>query len=160
MVFEWFECKVKYDKTAEEGALKKVTEPYLVSAVNFTEAEKRITEEMTPYISGEFQVSDIKRAKFAELFRDEQDSADKWYKCKLSFITLDEKSGKEKRSSQILLVQAATVHGAIKRVDEEMGKTMIDYVITAVDETPLMDVFFYEETAPEGMALINKREKV
>ena len=41
-MYEWFECKIKYEKTLESGLLKKVTEPYLVDAINFTEAEKRI----------------------------------------------------------------------------------------------------------------------
>ena len=87
----WFECRVKYDKMLENGMQKKVTEPYLVDALSFTEAEARIIEEVSPFISGEFSVSAVKRANFSELFFDE--TGDRWYKCKLNFITLDEKSG-------------------------------------------------------------------
>ena len=57
---EWFECKVRYDKTMETGLLKKTTETYIVEALSFTEAERRFIEEMTPFISGEFTVTDIK----------------------------------------------------------------------------------------------------
>ena len=107
---EWFECKVKYERTMQDGALKKVCEPYLVEALNFTEAERRIIEEVSPYISGEFEVTNITRARFAEIFDTLEDSADKWYKAKLVFITLDEKSGKEKKTSHNMMVQAASFH--------------------------------------------------
>ena len=68
MMHTWFECKIRYEKVMENGMNKKVTEPYLVDALSFTEAEARIIEEITPYISGEFTVSDIKRANYSELF--------------------------------------------------------------------------------------------
>ena len=103
----WFECKIRYEKVMENGMQKKVTEPYLVDALSFTEAEARIIEEMTPFISGEFTVSDIKRANYSELFPSDEESADRWFKCKLIFITLDEKSGAEKKTSTQVLVQAA-----------------------------------------------------
>ena len=93
----------------ENGMNKKVTEPYLVDALSFTEAEARIIEEMTPYISGEFTVSDIKRARYSELFFAEDAEADRWFKCKLTFITLDEKSGSEKKTSTNVLVQASAL---------------------------------------------------
>ena len=89
----WFECKIRYEKTMENGMNKKVTEPYLVDALSFTEAEARIIEEMTPFISGEFTVSDIKRANYSELFPSEEEAADRWFKCKLVFII----TGREKR---------------------------------------------------------------
>ena len=106
----WFECKIRYEKTMENGMQKKVTEPYLVDALSFTEAEARIIEEMTPFITGEFTVSDIKRANYSELFPSDEESADRWFKCKLIFITLDEKSGAEKKTSTQVLVQAAEGH--------------------------------------------------
>ncbi len=97
----WFECKIRYEKVMENGMNKKVTEPYLVDALSFTEAEARIIEEMTPFITGEFTVSDIKRANYSELFASDEESADRWFKCKLIFITLDEKSGAEKPASTV-----------------------------------------------------------
>ncbi len=139
----WFECKIRYEKTMDNGMNKKVTEPYLVDALSFTEAEARIIEEMTPFISGEFTVSDIKRSNYSELFPSEEDTADRWFKCKLFFITLDEKSGAEKKTSTQVLVQAADLRDAVKKLDEGMKGTMADYVIASVAETAIMDVYPY-----------------
>ena len=97
---EWFQCTVKYEKTMENGQQKKVTEPYLVDAISFTEAERRIIEEISPFMAGTFEVSDIKRAHFAEIFESTDDSADRFFKAKLLFVTLDEKSGKERKTTQ------------------------------------------------------------
>ncbi|CCY16374.1 uncharacterized protein BN773_00461 [Prevotella sp. CAG:755] len=154
MMNEWFECKIKYEKTMDNGQVKKVTEPYLVDAINFTEAEKRIIEEMTPFMTGEFQVADIKRARYAELFETPGDEADRWFKCKLTFVTLDEKSGAEKKTSQNVLVQASDLRGAIKRLDEGMKGSMMDYVISSVAETPIMDVYHYQQAVPEHLKKI------
>ena len=142
---EWFECKIKYEKTMENGLVKKVTEPYLVEAINFTEAERRIIEEIQPFMTGDFIVSDIKRAHFAELFETPEESADKWYKSKLVFITLDEKSGAENKSSHNVLIQAGTLRGAIDRLEEGMKGSMMDYVIANIAETPIMDVYHYAQ---------------
>ncbi|MBP1541885.1 MAG: DUF4494 domain-containing protein [Prevotella sp.] len=139
----WFECKIAYEKTMEDGLQKKVTENYVVDALSFTEAEKRIMEEMSSYISGEFNVKDIKIAPYGEVFFSDEELADRWYKCKLQYITIDEKSEKEKRSNVNFLVQAGTLKGAVNNVESVMGGTMIDYVIASVAETTLMDVFEY-----------------
>ena len=140
---EWFECKVKYERTMDDGKVKKVNEPYLVDALSFTEAEERIIEERKHYMSGEFQVSDIKRARYAELFETDDESADRWFKVKLTFITLDEKTGAEKKTSNNVLVQAADLRDAVKRLDEGMKSSMMDYVISSVAESPLLDVYHY-----------------
>ena len=143
MMNEWFECKVKYERTMDDGKVKKVNEPYLVDALSFTEAEERIIEERKHYMSGEFQVSDIKRARYAELFETDDESADRWFKVKLTFNTLDEKTGAEKKTSQNVLVQAADLRDAVKRLDEGMKSSMMDYVISSVAESPLLDVYHY-----------------
>ena len=137
----WFECKIRYEKTMENGMVKKVNEPYLVDALSFTEAEARIIEEISPFVTGEFTVSDIKRANYSELFPSEEEAADKWFKCKLIFIMLDEKSGAEKKTSTQVLVQAADLRDAVKKLDEGMKGTMADYQIGMVSETPIMDVY-------------------
>ena len=139
----WFECKIAYDKTMEDGLQKKVKENYVVDALSFTEAEKRIMEEMSSYISGPFDVVDIKKASYGEIFFSDEEMADRWYKCKLQFITIDEKTEKEKRSNVYYLVQAGTLKGAVNNIESVMGTTMIDYVIASVNETALMDVFEY-----------------
>ena len=147
MMHTWFEGKIRYEKIADNGMNKKVTEPYLVDALSFTEAEARLIEEMTPFISGEFTVSDIKRANYSEVFPSDAEEADKWYKCKLMFITLDEKSGAEKKNATHILVQAADFREAVKRVDECMKGTLADYEIASVQETAIMDVYSYEAEA-------------
>ncbi len=141
----WFECKVKYDKMLENGMQKKVNEPYLVDALSFTEAEARITEEVSPFISGEFSVSAVKRANYSELFFDE--TGDRWYKCKINFITLDEKSGMEKRTASYMLVQAVDFATALENLNKLMKGTMADWVIVSITETLLMDVYPFN---PEG----------
>ena len=137
----WFECKVSFEKIMENGAQKKVTEPYLVDALSFTEAEARIIEEIRPFVSGEFTVTDIKRARLSELFFNE--NGDRFYKIKVYFITLDEKSGAEKKTSTQVLVQAADLRDAVKKLDEGMKGTMADYQIASVAETAIMDVYPY-----------------
>jgi hypothetical protein len=141
MMHNWFECKIRYDKVMENGVNKKVTEPYLVDALSFTEAEARIIEEQKPFISGELIIADIKRANYTELFPATEDAADRWFKCKLYFITLDEKSGAEKKTVANILVQAEDLRDAVKRLDEGMKGSMADYQIAAVNETPIMDVY-------------------
>jgi hypothetical protein len=145
----WFECKISYEKIAEDGIQKKVTEPYLVDALSFTEAEARIIEEMRPYISGEFTVMDIKRARYSEMFPN--DNGDLFYKVKINMITLDEKSGAEKKTPVQMLVQASTLHEAVSAIDNGMKGTLADYVIASVTETALIDVFpFVAEVKSAG----------
>ena len=139
----WFLCKIRYEKTMEDGLQKRVTEQYVVDALSFTEAEARIMEEMASYISGEFEVWEIDRAVFKEVFFSDEDMADKWYKSKLQFITIDEKTDKEKKTNVYYLVQGSSLENARKNIDEVMGGTMIDYVICSVSETVIMDVFEY-----------------
>lgn len=141
----WFLTKIRYEKVMENGMQKKVTEPYLVDALSFTEAEARIIEEVTPFISGEFTVSDISRAHYSEIFTSEEDSADKWFAGRLAFTTtLDEKSGKEKRTYTNVLIQAADIHDAMKKLDEGMKGTMADYSSILLKETAIVDVYPYE----------------
>ena len=135
----WFECKVRYVRMLETGMQKAVNEPYLVDALSFTEAESRITEEMAPFISGEFTVSAVKREKLSEVFYDE--TGDKWYKVKYNIITVDEKTAVEKKTSVTTLVQAANFQAALDNFMEGMKGTMADFEIASITETTLMDVF-------------------
>lgn len=145
MMHTWFTCKISYEKTMENGMVKKVTEPYLVDALSFTEAEARIIEEMAPYISGEFSVADVSKARYSEIFfADDDINASYWYKVKLAFITLDKKTGSEKKTFTNVLVQAPDFRDAVRRLDEGMKGSMADYIIVSVAETPIMDVYPYE----------------
>lgn len=135
----WFECKVRYDKLMENGMQKKVNEPYMVDALSFTEAEARIIEEVTPFISGDFSVSAVKRTNISEIFWD--DSADKWYHVKVNFITIDEKSAVEKKTTSHILVAASDFKGALDNFMEGMKGTMADFEIASIAETTIMDVY-------------------
>jgi len=144
-MYNWFECKVNYEKMLENGMQKRVTEPYLVDALSFTEAEARIIEELKPYISGEFTVADIKRAKYSETFLNE--TGDRYYKAKVLFITLDEKSGSEKKTAVQMLAQASDIKEALGVVEKGMEGTLADYAIASLTETAILDVFPYSAEA-------------
>ena len=116
---EWYECAARYEKTLENGMTKFVSEPYLVEACSFTEAEKRFIEEISPYMSGDFEVKAVKKCRIAEMFPTNDGKDDKWYKAKLSFIMLDEKNGVEKRTTQSMMVQASGFRDALKRLTME-----------------------------------------
>ena len=136
---QWFKTSVRFDKMLENGTVKKVTEPYLVDALSFTEAEARITEEVTPYIIGEFTVSAVKKSKIAEIFWDE--SGDRWYQVKVAFITIDEKTAAEKRTASVIMVQASDFDNALANFKDGMKGTMADFEIISIAETNIMDVY-------------------
>lgn len=138
----WFECKITYDKRQDNGTIKRVNEPYLVDALSFTEAEARAIEELKPYMSGDFVIADIKRAKLAELFFNE--SGDRYYKAKVYFITLDEKTGSQKKTAVTMLAQASTLKEALEVVEKGMEGTLADYILASLSETMIMDIFPYE----------------
>lgn len=141
----WFETKIRYEKTMDNGMQKKITEQYVVDSLSFTEAEGAIIDEMSSYISGDFKITDIKPATYGEIFFSDMEKDDRWYKAKLQFITIDEKSEKEKRTNVNYLIQAASLQGAVKHIEEVMGQTMIDYVIASINETQIMDVYEHHE---------------
>ena len=114
-----------------------------MDALSFTEAETRITEEMKLLISGEFNVESLKREKLSETFF--FFSGDKYYKVKVSFITLDERTGREKKTPAYMMVQASTIDEAKIRFADGMEGTMADYVVESITETKVVDVFPYEE---------------
>lgn len=139
----WFECTIRFDKIMPNGISKKVSERYLVDSISFTEAEARIIEEIRPFISGEFTVADIKRARLSEVFFNE--NGDLYYKIKINFLTIDEQSGREKKTPAYMLVQASTIDEAKDNLSEAMKGTMADYVVESIKETKIVDVFPYEQ---------------
>lgn len=144
-----FECRIRYEKTLDNGMQKKVTELYIVDALSFTEAESRIIGEMECFISGEFAVVSEKITNYSELVAG---PGDKWYKVNINLITLDEKTMSEKKSPVYMLVQASDIDDARKRLNEHMRGTMADWVCEAVQETKIMDVFLYAPDAPHKKA--------
>ena len=143
-VSKYYEVKIQYQKTLEDGKEKKVTEQYVVEALSFTEAERRIIEEMTPYISGEFDVVSEKIAPYNEILLSDSYSDDKWFVSKVAFLTIDEKTAKEKKQTFRYLVQARTSALAMDYTKEMFSHGMSDYSIEAVQDTPTLDVFLYE----------------
>jgi len=137
----WFECKVRYDKLDENGLPRKVTEPYLVDALSFTEAETRISKEMQPYISGEFIIASIKKANISELF--ENPSGDRWYRCRVNFIMVDMEKGTEKKVGSTIYVQANDIKEALENLTKGLQGTMSDYVVASITETMVLDVYPY-----------------
>lgn len=142
MMHNWFLCKIRYEKTMENGLIKKIIESYVFDALSFTEAEARIIEELTPFITGEFTITDISRESYSEIFM--FDSGDRWFKCRIAFVTIDEKSGKERETKTTMLVQASSFQEAKDNLVEGMKGTVADYVIKKVEETEIMDVYLYE----------------
>ena len=138
----WFECRVSYDKTQENGTIKRITEAYLVDAVNFTEAEKRITEAMQPYISGDFTVSAVRRRNYESVLVGTE--GDYYYRVKLVIITIDEKTAAEKKTNLFLLVQADDLETALYDVKEHMRGSVEDWQFHTITETQIVDVFKYE----------------
>ena len=146
----WFECKVTYDRTGEDGMIKKVTEPYMVDALSFTEAESRICKECQAYATGEFTVSAVKRCKIAEMFFNEDLDEYKWFRCRVNYVSVDEEKGVEKRIAQTMMVQAIDFQDAVKALVKGMDSSVCDYEIASITETKIIDVYKYE--APEVKA--------
>ena len=148
----WFQVKATYEKMLENGIQKKVTESFLLDSLSFTEAESRAVEELKPYISGEFTIADIKRARLSELFFN--DNGDRFFKAKVCFITLDERSGTEKKTVVQMLAQASSLREALQVVNKGMEGTLADYFIASLSETAIMDVFPYSEEQKKKIVLV------
>lgn len=140
----WFEVKMRYDKVHEDGYEKKVTESYVVEALSFGEAEKTAMEFLGSYVSGDIQVVNINPMKFQEVFFNEQESCDRYYKAVLQFITIDEKTEREKHTQVYYLVQASSFDNCKDTIRTIMDGTMIDYQIASVSETKVIDVIEHE----------------
>lgn len=136
---QWIETKLRYDKVMENGAVKKVNEPYLVDALSFAEAEARIIEEMRPYIDGDFTVEAVKKAKIAEVFG--SDTASRWWKVRVALITINERTGIEKRDLTDFLVAGEDLEDALSTLKKNMKGTLADYEVTAITETAIIDIF-------------------
>ena len=154
----WFEVGIRYQKTQEDGSEKSVTEKYAIDALSFTEGESAITEEMAAYISGEFKVKSMQEASYREVFFSDKDDDDCWYKAKLQFIIIDDKSNKEKRSNVTYLVQAKSMRSAMNNIGDVMDKTMIDYEVMGLSKTNVYDVFEHK-TKEEKEQKSNEEKK-
>lgn len=139
----WFTVKVKYTKQLENGTFKRVSEPYLLAAMTFTDAEARIYEELGTMIKGEFLVTGIARTDIHDIFQ--YDESDTWFKAKVSYDKMDEEGDKKKTITQNFLVSAETVKEAYDRIIESLSTLMIDFTITSIVASPIVDIFPYRE---------------
>lgn len=137
----YFEVGIRYDKTMEDGTQKRVTELYLVNAFTFTEAEARIINEMSTYISGEFDVVSMKITKYSEVL---DNDGTRYYKAKVNTIEIDERTSKEKKTPTFFLVRAKSIEDARKAVLDHLSTSMLDFEIEALQETKIVDVFEYK----------------
>ena len=138
----WFECKVRYEQTQEDGMNKMVTETYVYKAEDFGEAYDKATKDMSTSISGEFEITAMKIAQYKEIITQDDKTEEKYYRVKVNLIILDEKTQKEKKLAQYYLVNADSVEKARKYTDTALSDTMMDYVIEAVQEAKIIDVIF------------------
>ena len=139
----WFTVKVKYTKQLENGDFKRVTEPYLLAAMTFTDAEARIYEELGAVIRGEFNVTSISRTDFHDIFHYED--TDTWYKCKITYEGATEDSDKPKKVTQNFLITAHSVKEAYERMQESLSTLMVDFMIPSITVSPIVDIFPYNE---------------
>ena len=151
----WFKVKVKYTKQLESGSFKRVSEPYLLSAMTFTDAEARIYEELGSFIRGEFSVMGITREDIQDIFQ--YDDADTWFKCKISYDNIDDEGDKKRTVTQNFLVSAKTVKDSYERIEESLETLMLDYQIISIIASPIVEIFPYKE---EEVALPGKKSKM
>lgn len=144
----WFECKIKYEKVDDKGKGKKVSETYLVDALTFSEAETRICKQVAPFMSGEFSIAGMKKAGINEIFP--SDEGDRWYKCKMSFVSIDEVDAKERRVASTVLVLGSNIKEAWDNLEKAMSQTMADYEVSSITETQIMDIFPYSVDEEEA----------
>jgi hypothetical protein len=150
----WFQCKIKYQKEDENGRLKNVTEPYLVDAVSYTEAEARIYQELGSVIRGDFEVTSITKSKISDIFH--YDDAETWYKCKVTYIAADDESGKEKKVTNQMLVTALDLHQASARLLDSLQGILVAFEVVEIQQSPLVEIFPYVEDETKGKVRIDE----
>ncbi len=146
----WFQSKISYTKEDEKGFIKKISETYLVDALSYTEVEKRLYELLTPYIKN-FDITTVARAKYTDVFHFED--ADIWYRVKMSFELIDINNGSSKMATNTILLTATTVEQALERLNEKMKTMVVDYEITEILKTNILEIFPYDyqlSEAPKG----------
>ena len=143
----WYEVRVVLERTIENGQTAKVKEDYLVQAVNVTDAETRIIEELKEVIKGEFEIDSVKKKKIAEMM--EAESGDVWHKVRVSYVTINEKNGEEKKKAETMMVKAVDVFEAVDTLRKGMKGTMSDWELSSVAETAIVEAFYITAEAEE-----------
>ena len=143
MTANWFEAKVKYVKTGDDGKEKKVTETYLFDAVSYTEAEGRTLDTLREMVQGDFYIAGLKKSNISELVESDDPADDKWYKAKVAIIDADQLTGKEKRANQYYLVAGADIERALANLQRSLSTYVVPWEIASLADTTIMDVFPY-----------------
>lgn len=133
----WYEGRVKYRKMLEDGVIKKVTESYIVMAISVSDAETKLMNEVGSVSEGDLVVTSVKEAAYKEMFRNDED---KYFLCKVAFISVDEGGGEEKKSKSTILVQADDFKSALKNLEGGLKGTMFDYDIISISESSIVDI--------------------
>lgn len=133
-----FNCKIAYLAQNEDGKIKKVSDIYEVQASGFTEAEARLQEVLEESIAS-YDLLAMKKSNIKEVVIDQ--SKEKFFQTKVSFVAFDEDNGKESKDTNVMLVQSNSVEEATKVVNERMKGSISDYHIKGVSETKVVDVF-------------------
>lgn len=138
---EWYECKVTYDKENEDGQLKRATEKYLAEAISFTDAEAVITKNVGEFISlsGNFNVMAVKKEKISEIVK--EDGSGTWFKVKVAYISIDEESGKEKRSFSTVYFEGNDILTLPVKIKSHFSNSLSDYIIIKIEETNIIEIF-------------------
>lgn len=135
---ELYLVKLSCHRTQDNGCDKKVTETYLIEAFSCAEAEKKIVDEIGPYIKGDFSVTALKKIKISDVLNSDEEG---WYKAKLITTVIDEKSLKEKKINRFILVNAYSFAYATKRLYEYLRAGNENSEVDSVMNTHLTDVF-------------------
>lgn len=143
MMNNWMTVKVKYTRQNDDGSLKRISEPYLLAAMTFTDAEARIYEELGQIIRGEFNVVGIARTEIHDIFG--YDDTGVWYTCKAKYESMDADTEKSKKITQKFLVEASSVKQATERLTESLSTLMVDFEIPSVVVSPIVEIFPYAE---------------
>lgn len=146
----WFLCKIRYQQPSENGKLNTINESYLVDSVSFTDAEARIYQELSSIVP-DFSLTGVRPMRLADVFH--YDDAETWFKCKVNYVSIDEKAGKEKKVQQTMLVSAANAKQAYERIEESLRTMLVPFEITDVNLTSILEIFPYvvEEKIPSNL---------
>lgn len=135
----YFIATCKYEKMQENGAVKRVSEKYLCDALSIVEADAVVTENLKPYISGDFFTSKVENSPIAEVMGDKE--ADKFYLAKVAFIAVDERTAKEKKTVSQWLIGGTDFNDAYETLLREINKSMADIEIQSLSETAIREFY-------------------
>lgn len=147
----YFECKVRYERRAEDGDLKRVRGTWLVEASSFTEAEGRALEGLRPYTAGDLRILSIKRAACREVYGQPGAEGAQWFRCKVELMAVNEKTGKVKKTPNQVMVEAEDMRGAMARIETLMKGTVEDWRVAALACVELDGVLHRAQDGADGV---------